>query len=168
MTPTELLAELHTKLKAAIQADYTHWIGEFDDVCGYAICAPPYVESIFPAYQLKSEELEDASVYYPAEWSSFGSLEFDQGFQKFCGKIHERRNLSDTNAAEGLDADSVFNTILAVLAELEAEGLFGDKASGRFLTIWDVGNDEEWILKASKKLNANKIHTRARRALLGE
>jgi hypothetical protein len=118
--------------------------------------------------RIKSEELEDASVYYPAEWSSFGALEFDQGFQKFCAKIHERRNLSDTNAAEGLDADSVFNTILAVLIELEAEGLFGDKASGRFLTIWDVGNDEEWILKASKKLNANKIHTRARRALLGE
>jgi hypothetical protein len=168
MKPKELLTELHARLRAAIEKDYTKWTAKFDDVCGYAICAPPYVESIFPSYQLASESLEEAAIYYPPEWGTFGTLVFDTEFLAFCKTLHDRRVLYDSNKKEGLSADSVFKTIFAVLKELDAEGLFGDKSSGRYITMWDVGNDEEWIIKASQKLNSKRVHAAAKLAMLGE
>ena len=169
MKPTEeLLSELHTKLRTAIEADFAKWTAQFDDVSGYAICAPPYFESIFPVYRLASESLEDDAAYYPPEWESFGTLTFDGEFRDLCKKIHQLRVLYDTDEDKGLDFESVFNTALAVFKELEAEGLFGDKSSGRYLTMWDVGNDEDWIIKASQLLNSERVHADVKRALLGE
>ena len=168
MNAKELLAELRTKLRAAVAEDFAKWTTQFDDVCGYAVCAPPYIESIFPTYQLASESLEDEAAYYPAEWESFGTLTFGPEIRELCTKIHAARVLYDKDEDEGLEADLVFNTIFSVLTEMEAEGVFGDKNSGRYLTMWDVGNDEDWIIKASKKLNSAKLHTKVKLALLGE
>ena len=169
MKPTiDLLTELHTKLKTAIEADFTKWTTQFDDVCGYAICAPPYFESIFPAYRLTSESLEDDAAYFPPEWESFGTLTFDGEFRELCKRVHDLRVMYDKDEDKGLDFDSVFDTIFAVLIELEGEGLFGEKSSGRYLTLWDVGNDEEWIIKASGKLNSERVHADVRRTMLGE
>jgi hypothetical protein len=168
MKPKELLTELHARLRTAIEADYKKLTSQFEDVCGYAICAPPYIESIFPSYRLASDGLEESAAFFPPEWESFDTLTFDPEFLEFCETLHDRRVLYDKNKKDGLDAKSVFNTIFAVMKELEAEGLFGDKSSGRYLTIWDVGNDEELIIKTSQKLNSKKVHAEAKRALLGE
>ena len=160
MDNTQLLTELQTELRKAITSHHADLIRQFDDVCGYAICAPPYFEHIFPAFQLTSA-LQDCSpdalgltTHFPPEWKSFGTILFDDSFNTLVTKIFQRR--CDN---ENLAADEVYNAILDVLVELENEGTFGARSTNRFVTMWDVGGDESMIVSTSEKLNSDDVHS---------
>ena len=131
----KLLSKFESMLRASVVKDYAKWTKKFDDVCGYAICAPAYFECLFPVYKLSSECLTDEAAFFPPEWASFGSLTFGKKFQSLCDEVSARRTLFDSDAKNGLDANVVFDVILSVLSELESDGLFGRKSKGRFLTI---------------------------------
>lgn len=156
----ELLTKLQTELHTAITSHHADLIRQFDDVCGYAICAPPYFEHIFPAYQLTSA-LQDCSAdslglatHFPPEWKSFGTTLFDDSFNSLVSQVSQRR--CDN---ESLSADGVYNAILDVLVELERDGIFGARSTDRFVTMWDVGGDESMILSTSEKLNSADLHS---------
>jgi len=155
-----LLTELQSRLRTVITANYADLKGQFDDICGYAISAPPYFEQIFPAYQLSSA-LRDCpsdslglNAYFPPEWESFGTLSFGDEFDALTSQIHKRRCAHD-----GLEADAVFDAILDVLIDLERQGVFGPRSRDRFITMWNVGDDESLIIAASEKLNSAEVHS---------
>ena len=155
-----LLTELQSRLRTVVTANYADLKRQFDDICGYAICAPPYFEQIFPAYQLSSA-LRDCpsdslglNAYFPPEWESFGTLSFGDEFDALTSQIHKRRCAHD-----GLEADAVFDAILDVLIDLERQGVFGPRSRDRFITMWNVGDDESLIIAASEKLNSAEVHS---------
>jgi hypothetical protein len=162
---SELIGELMQRLPAAIKSNYSELTSEFDDICGYAICATPYIESILPAYQRASAlqvcdpKRLPLATHFPPEWSSFGTLSFGDDIQTLVTKISRRRFGFDEG--EELEADAVFDAMLEVLVSVEREGVFGERSSNRFLTMWSIGNDEHWILKASKELNPDDVHAAA-------
>ncbi|QDT09343.1 hypothetical protein [Planctomycetes bacterium K23_9] len=159
---TELLAELRSQLRALITSNYADLTQQFGDICGYAICAPPYFEHIFPAYQRASALQKCATdslglnAHFPPQWQSIGTQMFDAKFNELTSLISERR--CDN---ESLEATAVFNTILDVLIDVEHDGVFGPRSGERFVTMWDVGGDESMILAASQKLNSATVHASA-------
>ncbi|MCC9602253.1 DUF4303 domain-containing protein [Stieleria sp. JC731] len=165
MRNSELIDDLKLQLPAAIKSNYIDLTSEYGDICGYAICTTPYIESIIPAYQRESElQACDAkrlslAIHFPPEWNSFGTLEFGDDIQALSTKLSHRRFGIDDG--EELDADTVFDAILEVFAGLERDGVFGKRSPNRFLTMWSIGNDEHWILKASKELNSDDVHATA-------
>lgn len=155
----ELLNELKSQLRNAITSNFAGLQRQFDDLCGYAVCAPSYFEQIFPAYR-RSTALTGCdgdslgiNTYFPPQWESFGSLSFNDDFNALTLSISERR--CDN---ESIDANDVFNAMLEVLVELEGEGVFGPRVGNRFVTMWDVGSDESLILTSSEKLNSKDVH----------
>ena len=165
MRNSELIGELKQHLPSAIKSNYSDLTSEFDDICGYAICATPYIESIIPAYQrafaLQACDIKQLPLasHFPPEWSSFGTLSFGDNIQTLSAKISQRRFGFDDG--EELEADTVFDAMLEVFVSLEREGVFGERSSNRFLTMWSIGNDEHWILKASTELNSDDVHAAA-------
>ena len=155
-----LLNELKTQLRNAITSNFAELKLQFDDLCGFAVCAPSYFEQIFPAYQRSTalagcgSDSLGINTYFPPQWESFGTLSFDDHFNDLAARISERRC---TNA--GIDANDVFNAILDVLVNLECDGVFGPRSGNRFVTMWDVGSDESLILTSSEKLNSKDVHT---------
>ncbi len=164
MDNEQLIAEFKKSLLDEVKSTYGDLAQQFDDICGFGVFAPPYIESVFPAYQ-RSSELEGKSdqaqdKYWPPEWSSFGVLKFGSDFQKLVQQVSERRSIHFDDPG-ALDADPVFEAILDVLVQLESEGLFGPRTADRYVTMWDVGNDDEWILKSSERLNSAEVHNAA-------
>ena len=161
MNNTELLTKLQNELRNAIASHYADLTREFDDVCGYAICAPPTFEHVFPAYQLKSE-LRDRSAdslgvaaYFPPEWNSFGTIFFDERVNSLVTEISNR-----FWGDESLDPKVVYEEILKVMVGLERDGVFGPRSNDRFLSIWDIGGDESMIIATSEELNSADVHSR--------
>ncbi|MCA9032860.1 MAG: hypothetical protein KDA66_18730 [Planctomycetaceae bacterium] len=159
MNNTEILTELKSRLRTVVASNFGELAQQFDDVCGYAICAPPYFEHIFPAFQVSSA-LQDSpaeflglKTYFPPEWDAFGTVLFDDEFNAIVSEISSRRCNN-----ESLDYNVVFDAILDVLIELESEGVFGPRSSGRFVTVCDIEGDESLILSASEKLNSADVH----------
>lgn len=152
---------MQNELRNAIASHYADLTREFDDVWGYAVCAPPTFEHVFPAYQLTSE-LRDRSAdslglasHFPPEWNSFGTIFFDEGFNSLVSEISNRLWGDDS-----IEPSAVYDAILKVLVDLEREGIFGPRSTDRFVTIWDVGGDESMIIATSEKLNSPDIHSR--------
>lgn len=160
MDNTELLAKLQNALHTAIASHYAGLLRQFEDVCGYAVCAPATFEHVFPAYQLTSElnahsaDSVDLARYFPPEWKSFGTMLFDDSVNSLASEIASRR-WGDDN----LESNIVYDAILEVLIDLEREGVFGARSMSRFVTMWDVGGDASMIIAASEKLNAADVHT---------
>ncbi|QDV22240.1 DUF4303 domain-containing protein [Aureliella helgolandensis] len=160
MNNVELLSKLHSELRDAIASHYVDLTHEFDDVCGYAVCAPSTFEHIIPAYQLTSE-LRDRPTdslglasYFPPEWNSFGTIFFDDGFNSLVAEISNRLWGDDC-----IEPSAAYEAILKVLIDLEREGIFGPRSTDRFVTMWDVGGDESMIIATSEKLNSPDLHS---------
>ncbi|QEG02083.1 hypothetical protein Mal15_61660 [Stieleria maiorica] len=157
---TELLTKLQNALRVAISSHFAELTRQFDDVCGYAVCAPATFEHVFPAYQLTSELEANApgsvglATYFPPEWQSFGTILFDDSVNSLVSEI-ANRCWGDDN----LESNMIYDAMLDVLIDLKRDGLFGERAINRFVTMWDVGGDESMIIAASEKLNSPDVHT---------
>jgi hypothetical protein len=158
---TELLTKLQNELSNAIASHYAGLTREFDDVCGYAVCAPATFEHVFPAYQLKSE-LRDRpadslglATYFPPEWNSFGTVFFTDELNSLVTEISNR-----FWGDESLEPKVVYEVILKAMVDLERDGVFGPRSDDRFLSIWDIGGDESMIISTSEELNSETVHSR--------
>ena len=138
---------------------YADLARQFDDVCGYAVCAPATFEHVFPAYQLTSElqaqspDSVGLATHFPPEWKSFGTILFDDSVNSLVLEIANRRWGDDR-----LESNAIYDAILEVLIDLERDGVFGARSINRFLTMWDVGGDESMIIAASQKLNSADVY----------
>jgi hypothetical protein len=161
---TALLSKMQVELRNAIAAHYADLTREFDDICGYAVCAPSTFEQVFPAYQLASElarcsaDSLGITSHFPPEWNSFGTIFFDNEFNSLVAEISGRWCGEDR-----IEPATVFDAMLKVFTDLEREGAFGPRSPDRFLTICEVGSDESMIIAASEKLNSPELHSRVLR-----
>lgn len=161
-----LLDALIDELAIAIPRAFTSLSDEFADLCGFAIGTARLLEFIVPVFQRKSELSSDSgdfARFFPPEWAVLNSRDRSDTFGD--GVETARKHLETHCSAGDYDlrasvSDAFLGSLLSLLVDLVRNNQLGQKTNERSLTIWIAGDDLEWIIKASERLNTPELHQR--------
>lgn len=164
----KLLGQLKSELRVAIPPVYSCLLEEFPDMYGFAIGTTLLFEFLVPVYQRKSDlpaedhERYASTKFWPPNWAVMNQPNRNDTFGDSVAQA--LRRLKEHRDAPGFDdwdlVDCYADSILHVLAELDADGELGAKTDERYLTIWIAGSDERCVINASEKLNTPTLHAR--------
>ena len=160
----ELDKQFSELLKQSVVSHYGRLTDKYDDIYGYAIATTDLIEGLFPVANLRStiecdESADDFNYfkYCPAEWHALADEQYFES-DEIDLVVSQFEELADSESDDGGTRERFLNLILDVLVALESEGVFGAKTEDRYVTIYIAGSDEEWITKASSKLNSDSVH----------
>ena len=149
------IEELKGELKKALRLHYKRLTDSVPDIYGYSLFTEDGVSSLGPVANRTSALPRDPSDsmynyrrYLAVEWSEWD----DFGLFGVVNRI-VKEILADKRVDFPKKREAILRVALASMCELEAEGLFGPKTSGRFLVICLSDSDDPIMMESAKLLN---------------
>ncbi|GAA5507733.1 DUF4303 domain-containing protein [Novipirellula caenicola] len=147
----DLLSQFKTALKAATASHYKRLVANVADLYGYSLFSDDGLSSIGPVANResalkkpKSDPMYNYYRYLAVEWSDWNDFGMFDDVNAILKKIHEE---SPT------ELERVLPTCLDVLAELDDEGVFGQRTDDRFIVICLSDSDNVIMMESAKRLN---------------
>jgi hypothetical protein len=153
--------DLQRSLRSAVEQHFRLLCERYspEQLYGYSLYTDDNVSSIGPVANtvdgIPSGGIVADQNYYrfgPHEWTLFDDFELFSSANEIVKAIHEDKSRNFSEKRTGM-----LNAAFLALKELDSDGLFGPRSSGRYIVLWVVDSDEPLMAVSAAALNSSEV-----------